>query len=262
MEEKNEKYLIIRNDDINTELDINNLISIRDVLCIYPQNFGLIPYSRGNVNSIFENKLIFSFLDKYALEYALHGIFHERYLGKYEFIKHSFEQEKIYRYYLNDCCKYLNNIRTFIPPNNAFDNGWISLLREFNFDIISSTKREIENRYIENIQYCKTGVVKKEEIYFIPQTFMIKKREFLMYRNYFDVILKRIWSYYRINNLLVMTIHWWEFVGEKQEDIMFKQLFKQLLFKLKESNVKAISFQDAIKKGSSSYIQTKYFDFE
>lgn len=261
MGKTSEKYLIIRSDDINVGIDIEILSTISDILCIYPQNFGIIPYSKGSLKSIFENKLIFEFLGKFALEYALHGIFHERYLGNYEFMEHTLEREKIYRHYLNNCCGYLNNIRSFIPPNNALDRKWIPLLKEFNFDVISSTKREIANKYIKNVQYSKTGVIKKEGIFFIPQSLMIKKREFLMKKNYFDITLKKIWSYYKVNNLLVMTIHWWEFVGNKQEDVLFRRLYKQLLFNLKENNVEAISFHEAVKKGKSSYIETKHFEF-
>lgn len=257
--EKTRKYLIIRNDDIEVDMDLSLLKSMSDILSIYPQVFGVIPYSRNGKKIVFEEKEIFEFLKEKSLEYALHGVFHKRYLGEYEFSKYTIEQEKVYSYYLNKCYKYMFDIKTFIPPNNAIDNRWIPFLESYNINIISGTKREIENKYINNVQYSKTGVIKEGGVFMIPQSFMVKKREFLKEKEYFSNIFNKIQTYYKYNNLLVMTVHWWEFVGNKQEDKMFKKMYMNLLYKLKESGIEAISFQQALDKGESCYIRTDHF---
>lgn len=255
----NKKFLIIRNDDIQN-LSKNEQEEFLPILQIYPQVFGVIPFASNNKVFTFDDQKLFTFLDPYAIEYALHGIFHDNYNSKHEFSLFNEEQYQKYRLYFDKLTMLTNNIKTFIPPHNDFDFSWIKILKNNNIEIISSTKRELPPKQKNNILFFPIGVIEFNDMYLIPQSFMVRKKHFLISENYFENLLKKINIFYETNNILVITIHWKEFTGKKLVDEIFRNKFKQLLLELKKKNINATSFTKAKNLKEKKYIEADFFD--
>lgn len=254
------RYLIIRNDDIDFNTDLNLLKSIAPIFEPYAQVFGVIPFLEATGKCTLENKELIRYLESRSLEYAIHGVFHRKYLGRYEFSTYTEQQEALYHPYLKQCCEYLPEKKTFIPPNNTLDPNWIPILKKFGFHVISSTKRENKSKIMQDIPYAEIGVIEKNGVYMIPQSFMIKKREYLQNHLYFKKLIERIENFYQKHHLLVITIHWWEFFGENLEDIVFRDTFVKFLEWFKRNGIESISFQEAVHISANSFIETNFFE--
>lgn len=262
------KYLIIRNDDIGYFSNVKFLSWQQEELNCFPQTYGIIPFTVWENRSFIasENYELVEFFNTHRIYKAIHGIRHDDILGKYEFLGlHNKE-------YIVDGLEAIKNnsffsTQVFIPPHNYMSDDWNDLLKKYGFKIFSKTKRTILSYYNDKVEFDENssvpcGVIKKNGYYLIPQSFMIRKKTYYKYEYYFLHLLNLIEEYYKKIDLLVITIHWWDFMEKGVLDKEFFGAFKSFTKTLYKNGVKGVSFESAAKIPTQSFISNDFFYIE
>ena len=234
--------LIIRNDDINHTTTIDNIKKMMSLSDNYIQTLSIIPfYNNCNKTSAIWNETnILEYIEQNKIPYALHGIIHENVNGQYEFVHYGEEYKKYIRHMLTKIEKSSFKSNVFVPPHNYLDFRWESVLKEFGYNIISSTKRQFDS--VENSKECRCGTIKRNGLYYIPQTVMIRKKDFDHFDNYFDALEMIIEENESKLRDIVITIHGYEILNDKK----FFGEMKRFLKKMERKGVENANFKDYI----------------
>lgn len=195
---------------------------------IYVQTLAVIPFGcEGNaVVFIWDDSKVMRYLEYENIPYALHGMFHKNIFGKYEFMYYSKEYEERVNDLLKkiECSQFTTNI--FVPPHNYLDFRWEKLLKQFGYNIVSGTKRQFDCD--KNSHYCRSGTIQQNGIYYIPQTLMLRKKDFYNCENYFDKIVRILDDNAEVLNDMVVTIHGYEFLEDEKFFAETRDFFKKL----------------------------------
>lgn len=261
------KYLILRNDDIDYFSNVRFLKILIEKIKPFKQTFGIIPYTiMGNKEyCICDNLELINLLQESNYN-ALHGIFHEYPLGCFEFFNVEPKDpiiEKLKVIKEND----FFNINTFIPPHNYISDEWVDLLKKYGFQIFSGTKRvfyknEEQKIFFKTKDKFECGVIKKEKYYSIPQGIMIKRKNYYKIYDYFCKLLKTIDIYYRFVDVLVLTIHWWDFFNKGFVDMEYYKAFIDFMHELNRREISGVSFNEASNFETSANLPSNIFDLE
>ena len=192
-------------------------------------------------------------------ELALHGLCHEGDQETFEFQKWTSALRFKYDFPLGEGKKVLNTT-VFIPPHNYFDHRWRKDLIRHGFKVVSSSKRDFSEVIIDGEKKYPVGVIKNGGIVYVPQTCFVKKKDFYAVEDYFLKLAKRIEEYYKIVDIVVLTIHWWDFISDEIIDKKFLNDFLTFIKSLL-SVCQTISLEDAQHLNTQGYIVADFFDW-
>lgn len=260
------KYLIIRNDDVGFFTNMKVLQLLSEELFLFPQTYGIIPYSSFGGKNFFvcENNDLINYIDNNKMYKALHGIIHDCEYKDYEFVNLKNKTNIIRK--LNDIkMNPFFDTNVFIPPHNYMTREWYEILKRYEFNIFSGTKREFFVNASGDLKFKKVlrfkcGVIHKKDYIEIPQGIMIKRKKYYSINNYFNKLQYMVHQYYQSIDILVITIHWWDFIEKGTIDYRYLTAFKNFLNSLYEKGVRGISFEDASKIFSKADLPCELFD--
>jgi hypothetical protein len=263
------KRLVIRNDDIGFLTNVAFLEVFLEELNFCNQTLSIIPFTMigERKRCVTENIPLLEKIRDSKLELAIHGVFHESKCdnGSYEF--DSVENLAFLAEQLKDICS--NSMITssiFIPPHNALHKKWYPILFNIGFNIFSGTKRDIrEYREKEISLQCPdlaiTGVIKTSDYFLVPQSVMIKRGLFYEKPRYFSTLLEKSIEYVENVDVLVLTIHWWDFLSKGRVDLNYLYAFKNFLLDLVSHGLVPGTFKDSTQSQVHAIMPCDYFAF-
>ena len=252
------KYLNIRIDDVyysDLPLQAEVCKTIQNVLS---PTCGIILYQK--TGETFTRRNSFKFFETFSgSELALHGLSHNNFQEKFEFQKWSPSLTSKYEMPLRDGKKVLST-NIFIPPHNYLDPKWSNELKKYGFTVVSSSKRDLPEIIIDDKKSYPIGVIKNDGMVYIPQTCFIKKKYYYSLDNYFLELMKLIDKYFEKVDIAVLTIHWWDFITDREIDKKFLDdflVFIKSLLKICQS----ISLNDAQNLETRSCVTPNFIDW-
>ena len=248
------KYVNVRIDDVLFD-DIYLQKRICELICnIISPTYGMILYKTAENSIVLRDGEGF-FANINNAELALHGITHDNYQDKYEFQKWSPSRQKDCEVYLQ-VGKEIIGSDIFIPPHNYFDRKWANAFAALGYTTISSSKRDFPA--IRSSSEYPVGIIRSDNLTFIPQTCFVKREYFYSIDNYFYKLFWRIQQYYKKVDIVVLTIHWWDFIEDGQIDTTFIHAFRSFIEAILQES-KEISLNNAKELVTIGSITSDYF---
>ena len=247
--------LVIRNDDINYLTNVDDLKYLIDLSMVFQQTYSIIPFCNigSMTKAIWENESPIKHILDNQIEYSIHGIFHTNNKGRYEFSFFSEEEKRKKIEFFEKIKKSELNTHIFVPPHNYLDLKWCHTLKTFGYNIISGTKRQFYNKKKEN---CRTGTINQNGIFYIPQTLMIRKKDYKYFQDYFEKLYCLIGKSLNILDTLVITIHGYELLEEKKYYLEVKEFLR----KIEKLGVISTSFGECVNDEEKEIAQDFFYE--